>query len=74
MWAPVLLGAIACAARLLCWVTAYWMMGLRERERCRIAEALLSAAGPESVVMDRRSDGSLLVVSPSGRGTEGARI
>jgi hypothetical protein len=73
MWAPIVLGVIAGAARMACLVTAWWMVRLGERERCRSAVALLSASGPGTVLLDRRSDGSLLVVGLGDRGSDGGR-
>jgi hypothetical protein len=81
MWAPIVLGVLAGAARMACLVTASWMVRLGERERCRSAVALLAASGPGTALLDRRSDGSLLVVGPGvgggvrggARGGEGAR-
>jgi hypothetical protein len=77
MWEPVALGVVACAVRMLCWVAAWLMMVVRERERGRSFVTLLLAAGPGAAVAERRSDGSLLIVAPGGaaghQDGEGAR-
>jgi hypothetical protein len=73
MWVPVFAGIVAYAVRVLCWAAESWILALRERERCRNAVALMSAAGPGSAVADRRSDGSLLVVHRGDRVTKGRR-
>lgn len=67
MLEAIVLSAIAAAIRLLGGLASWWLAMCTERVRGDIAAGLLRTAGPGSSVLDRRRDGSLLVVR-AGRG------
>lgn len=68
MLVAIVLSAAAAAIRLLGGLASWWLAVCTERVRGDIAAELLRTAGPGSSVLDRRMDGSLLVVS-AGPGT-----
>jgi hypothetical protein len=68
MLVAIVLSAVAAAIRLLGGLASWWLAMCTERARGDIAAELVRTAGPGSAVLDRRLDGSVLVVC-AGPGT-----
>ncbi len=77
MLVAIVLSSVAAAIRLLGGLASWWLAMCTERVRGDVAAGLLRTAGPGSSVLDRRRDGSLLVVQagrgPAPAGRRGAR-
>ncbi|KAA2261388.1 hypothetical protein F0L68_16460 [Solihabitans fulvus] len=73
MGQPVVVFALAIAARIAYLVAAWRTVAVRERARTKGLAAVLRAARPGSVVVSRHADGETLIVLPQAATTEVSR-